>query len=144
MRGSLVLIPRTASVSPHFRTVVHGSSQYALFFQLIHRKVFVNDTTHDLAKHGEDSINKAAGQAQRGIEQTASRLSSNVESARQSAKPLLDQASDAAAQLRSTATQASDSIISYTQDNPVKALLFAAAGGALLLTLIKALTPARD
>jgi ElaB/YqjD/DUF883 family membrane-anchored ribosome-binding protein len=42
------------------------------------------------------------------------------------------------------AAQASDSVISYTQENPVKALLIAAASGALLLTLINAITPSRD
>ncbi len=59
-------------------------------------------------------------------------------------KQSVDAVSDAALRVRKTASQASDSVISYTQENPVKALLIAAASGALLLTLINAITPSRD
>jgi hypothetical protein len=55
-----------------------------------------------------------------------------------------DQSGAAIQRARDTAAQASDSILEYTRTNPVKALMFAAASGALLLTLIKALTPSRD
>ena len=42
------------------------------------------------------------------------------------------------------ASQASDTIIGYAKENPVKALLIAAASGALVVSLIKMLTPSRD
>lgn len=92
-----------------------------------------NIDNNTLAKHGHALADKAtpflsrvAGQAQALSQQS------------------LDAVSDAAQQARKTASQASDSIISYTQENPVKALLIAAASGALLLTIINAITPSRD
>lgn len=56
----------------------------------------------------------------------------------------IDAVSDAWAQARDTAVDASDSIVAYTKKNPVKALAFAAASGALLYAIIQALTAERD
>jgi ElaB/YqjD/DUF883 family membrane-anchored ribosome-binding protein len=47
-------------------------------------------------------------------------------------------------QVRDTAADMSDSLLKYTKRNPGKALLMAAASGALLATLIMVLTPSRD
>ena len=88
--------------------------------------------------------NKAADKAKGRIDQAASSLSDTVESARQGAKPIFDQVGAAAGKIRDTASDASDSLITYTKDNPVKALMIAAAAGALFLTVLKALTPSRD
>ena len=99
---------------------------------------------NDVSQQGQDFANKAADKVKGGIDKAASTLSGTVESARQGAKPILDQVGAAASQMRDTAADASDSVITYTKDNPVKALMMAAAAGALLLSVIKALTPSRD
>jgi hypothetical protein len=49
-----------------------------------------------------------------------------------------------ASQARDAATTASDSIVAYTKENPMKALAMAAASGALLYMAMKALSPLRD
>jgi hypothetical protein len=56
----------------------------------------------------------------------------------------MDTISDMASQARDVASNASDSIVAYTKNNPVKALAIAVASGALLYAAIKALTPSRD
>lgn len=98
----------------------------------------------NVSKPGQDFANKAANKAKGGIDHAALTLSDTAESARQQAKPVLDQVSAAASKIRDTAADASDPLVTYTKDNPVKALMFAAAAGALFLTVIKALTPSRD
>ena len=57
------------------------------------------------------------------------------------ASPLLKKAADQAFDM---AADLSDNIVSYTKSNPAKALGVAAAAGALLYVLIKALTTSRD
>jgi ElaB/YqjD/DUF883 family membrane-anchored ribosome-binding protein len=56
----------------------------------------------------------------------------------------MDAVSDAAQRTRDAASYASDSIIVYTRENPVKALLIAAASGALLLSLMNIIKSRRD
>jgi ElaB/YqjD/DUF883 family membrane-anchored ribosome-binding protein len=56
----------------------------------------------------------------------------------------IDAVSGALSQARDAASDASDSIVAYTQKNPVKALAIAAASGALLYAVTKALRPTRD
>ncbi len=48
----------------------------------------------------------------------------------------IDGARDTSRQLRERAAQASDSTVNYIKDEPVKAMLIAAAAGAALVTLI--------
>jgi ElaB/YqjD/DUF883 family membrane-anchored ribosome-binding protein len=67
-----------------------------------------------------------------------------ADQARTVAKQGMETVSAATQQVRDTAAQLSDSVVSYTKKNPVKALLISAAAGAVLLTLIKALVPSRD
>jgi ElaB/YqjD/DUF883 family membrane-anchored ribosome-binding protein len=89
----------------------------------------------------------------------AATLADDVDALRRNAAPVLtevaaraqtigrqgmDAISDVIKLARNGASQTSDSIIDYTKENPVKALMIAAASGALLLILIKALTPSRD
>lgn len=47
-------------------------------------------------------------------------------------------------QVRGAAADVTDSLMKYTKRDPGKALLIAAASGALLAALIVALTPSRD
>ena len=98
----------------------------------------------NLSQQGQDLVNKAADKAKGGINKAASALSDTVESARQQSEPIIDQVGTAANHIRDGAAEAADSLVTYTKGNPMKALMIAAAAGALLLTVIKALTPSRD
>ena len=75
---------------------------------------------------------------------TGSTLTKAVERAQSIGRQGVDAVSDAAQQARVVASDATDLIISYTKENPIKALMLAAASGALLLSLIKVLKPSRD
>lgn len=125
-----------------------------------------NSMTSDIVKNGQTLAGKAADKVQGGIRdaQNAAKdagttLSNKVDDLRSDAAPALtklvgraqsmgkqgvDNISDMASQARDAASNASDSIVAYTKENPVKALTIAAASGALLYAAIKALTPSRD
>jgi ElaB/YqjD/DUF883 family membrane-anchored ribosome-binding protein len=79
-----------------------------------------------LARNVEHSIDKVTGKAQGLAKQGRGTIDTAVQ------------------QVRDTAADMSDSLTTYTKDNPGKALLMAAASGALLVALIRALTPSRD
>jgi ElaB/YqjD/DUF883 family membrane-anchored ribosome-binding protein len=122
--------------------------------------------TGNLPKNGQTLADRAAGKVQDGIrdaQQTAkdagNTLSNKVDDLRSEAGPTLskvvgraqsigrqgmDAVSDAADRARKFSANASDLIIDYTKDNPVKALLIAAATGAALLGLVKLLKDSRD
>ena len=74
----------------------------------------------------------------------AKKFDSVVGQAKDTAKQGLDTVKDAVQQTRDSVSGSSKALITYTQENPVKALMIAAASGALLWTLLKALTPSRD
>ena len=86
----------------------------------------MTSSVNHFVKQGQDIAGQAADQAQdlgrRG-----------VAAARDTAQQALDAASDVA-----------ESMIGYTKKNPAKALLIAAASGALLMALAKVLSPSRD
>jgi ElaB/YqjD/DUF883 family membrane-anchored ribosome-binding protein len=125
-----------------------------------------NSTTSGYVKNGHTLADKAADKVQSGIrdaqhsaKEAGAALSNKVDDLRSDAAPALakvagraqsmgrqsiDTISDMAGQARDAAANASDSIVAYTKKNPVKALAFAAASGALLYAAIKALTPSRD
>jgi ElaB/YqjD/DUF883 family membrane-anchored ribosome-binding protein len=119
--------------------------------------------TNDISGKGQAFADKAADKvqggirnAQQGVNSAASAASSRVESLRSATGPAIDKASDTAQGLfrqgidavtdatrraQDFAADAQDSVVSYTREKPVKALLIAAAAGAVLVTLIRALTP---
>jgi ElaB/YqjD/DUF883 family membrane-anchored ribosome-binding protein len=108
----------------------------------------MNTTSNDLAKQGQDFIDKTADKVNgdiRNARQTANKLG---ETAAEQAQTIvgrgIDSAKAAAQQVRDSATQASESVVTYTKENPVKAILIAAATGALLVTLFKALSRSRE
>ena len=116
-----------------------------------------------LAEQGQDMADKAAGTAQSAIQSTQraadnalDSLSSKVEDLRGQAAPLLNRVSsqaeaaarrgieavrDTSQQLREKALRASDSAVGYVKDEPIKAMLIAAATGALLMGLVGAAQP---
>jgi len=59
------------------------------------------------------------------------------------ASQAIDSMTSATKQVRATVTDVSDGVVSYTQDNPFKAILISAAVGALAATVVSALIPSR-
>jgi ElaB/YqjD/DUF883 family membrane-anchored ribosome-binding protein len=119
-----------------------------------------------LAQQGQDMADGAAGTAQdairstqRASDQALNRLSDKVDEVRSQAAPLLNKVSsqaeaaarrgmeavrDTSQQLRERAQQAQDMTVAYVKDEPIKAMLIAAATGALLMGLISLLSRSRD
>jgi ElaB/YqjD/DUF883 family membrane-anchored ribosome-binding protein len=98
------------------------------------------NTTGDntnLADQGKDLANKAAEKIQSGLQGMTGKAQSLAKQGR-------DTIDTAVQQVRDTTADMSDSLLTYAKDNPGKALLMAAASGALLVALIRALTPPRD
>ena len=117
----------------------------------------------DFANKGQALADKAADKLQGGIRDAkqgansaASVASNKVESMRSGVGPAIDRASDKAQGLLSQgldavsnatrkaqdfAADTQDSIVTYTRAKPVTALLIAAAAGAVVVSLIRALTP---
>jgi ElaB/YqjD/DUF883 family membrane-anchored ribosome-binding protein len=124
-----------------------------------------NSITADL-QNGQQMADKAADKVQGGIreaksatKQAGAALSNKIDELQQDAAPVINKAfdrvksmgrqgmeavGDAAQRTRDAASNASDSVIAYTKDNPVKALLIAAASGALLVSLLNVLRSSRD
>ncbi len=73
-----------------------------------------------------------------------SKLSETVGRAQAMGRQGFDAVSDAAQRAQEIASDTSDSIIRYTRKNPAKALLIAAAAGALLLSVVQMLKSSRD
>ena len=89
-----------------------------------------NSVTGTLANTGQVLADKATDKIQSGI--------------RYAGKQGVSAITEMASQARDAASTASDSIVAYTKENPMKALAMAAASGALLYMAIKALSPLRD
>ncbi|MBC7973907.1 MAG: hypothetical protein H7138_02900 [Myxococcales bacterium] len=123
-------------------------------------------TTKPLAQQGQDMADSAAAGAQNAIRSTQraadsalDRMSEKVDEVRSQAAPILnkvtsqaeaaarrgmDAVRDTSQQLREKAVQASDLTVAYVKDEPIKAMLIAAATGALLMGLISLMTRSRD
>jgi ElaB/YqjD/DUF883 family membrane-anchored ribosome-binding protein len=114
--------------------------------------------TQGLSMNDTSLINQAGNMAdgairstQRMANDTLDSLAGTVQDLRHQAEPLLNRAShqaaalaqlgadavhDGARHVRDTAGQARDTTVSYIRDEPVKAMLIAAATGAALMALI--------
>jgi ElaB/YqjD/DUF883 family membrane-anchored ribosome-binding protein len=125
-----------------------------------------NSLTSSFTTTGQALADKAADKTQSGFrtaqdiaKETGNVLSSKLEDVRSDAGTAvrkgarrvraarqqgLDAITDMAGQAREVASHATDSIVAYTKKNPVKALAIAAASGAVLYTMIKALSPSRE
>jgi len=126
----------------------------------------MSSTPKSLGQQGEEAADQAAGTAQSAIRSTRSAadsaldtLSSKVETVRSQAGPVLskvtsqaeaaarrgiDAVRDTSQQLREKAVHASDVTVAYVKDEPIKAMLIAAATGALLMGLISLMSRSRD
>jgi len=126
----------------------------------------IGSTTKPLAQQGQDLADSAAAGAQgairstqRAADQALDRLSDKVDEARSAAAPILNRVSaqaeaaarrgvdavrDTSQQIRDKAMQVSDTTVAYVKDEPIKAMLIAAATGALLMGIITMLARSRD
>ena len=103
------------------------------------------------ADHAADSATSAIKSTQNLANGALDRLNDKVENARDDAVPMLnrltsqaeaaarrgaDAVKETSAQLRDKALQAQDTTVGYIKDEPMKAMLIAAATGAALMALI--------
>ena len=122
--------------------------------------------TKPMSQEGKDAVSSATSKAQGGIRATQQAANSALDKAsdkigelKNEASPLLEQASDQAQKLvqqaremfndafqtlRDEASEVSDKAVAYTKDEPVKAMLIAAATGAALVGLISMMARSRD
>jgi ElaB/YqjD/DUF883 family membrane-anchored ribosome-binding protein len=125
-----------------------------------------NTGTKPLGQQAQDMGDNAASTAQGAIrstqrtaDQTFDRLSDKVDDLRNQAQPMLNKVTsqaeaaarrgmeavrDTSQQLRERALQAQDMTVAYVKDEPIKAMLIAAATGAVLMGLISMLGRSRD
>jgi len=110
----------------------------------------VPNSGEDMADAAASRIQSGIREAKKTIDKAGDQLSSKVEGLRTDSKPaikhLRDQAQslaegvrDTGRQFRDAAIRTSDSVTSFTKENPVKAILIAAASGAALMTLCNAI-----
>jgi ElaB/YqjD/DUF883 family membrane-anchored ribosome-binding protein len=107
--------------------------------------------SNNLADQAAQSADHAIKSTQRMANEALDGLAGTVQDMRQQAAPLLsrvteqasalaqrglDAARDRVEPLREKALQASDSTVSYIKDEPVKAMLIAAAAGAALMAML--------
>ena len=113
------------------------------------------EQTNNLADQAAISADSAIKSTQRVTNEALDSLAGSVQDLRQQAAPLLERATtqasalaqrsvdtvrDTAQQLRERALRASDSTVNYIKDEPVKAMLIAAATGAGLMALLSLMT----
>jgi ElaB/YqjD/DUF883 family membrane-anchored ribosome-binding protein len=116
------------------------------------------ETSNHLVDQAAQSADNAIQSTRRLADDTLDSLAGGVQDLRQQATPMLnrvgEQASalasrgaaavrDGSQQLRDRAMHASDSTIGYIKDEPVKAMLIAAATGAALMAMLSLLTRSR-
>lgn len=116
------------------------------------------DQSNALADHAASSADTAIRSTQRMANNALDGLASSVQDARNEVTPMLNRASEQASALaqrgvnalrdssqglRDSATRASDNTVMYIKDEPLKAMLIAAATGAALMALIGMLSRSR-
>ena len=112
-------------------------------------------TTSDFSKHGRDLADKAANKIQYGLQdaertvnRAANQLSGKADKLRSDAKPWFkkttQQTQSIVQVVGDAASQASESVNAYAKENPFKAILIAAASGAVLATLFRTISRLRD
>lgn len=108
-----------------------------------------------LADQAASSADSAIKSTQRATNSAFDSLAGGVQDLRQQAGPMIDRAAsqatdlaqrgaDTAQQLRERALRASDVTVNYIREEPVKAMLIAAATGAGLMALISLMTRSSD
>ncbi len=107
--------------------------------------------SNSVGNHGTPISDKSGDKIQDGIrdaqqiaKDAGASIVSKFDSVTGQAKHGLDTVKDALKQARDSVFDSSEALVTYTKENPVKALLIAAASGALLWSVLKALTPSRE
>jgi ElaB/YqjD/DUF883 family membrane-anchored ribosome-binding protein len=118
-------------------------------------KKIAEQQTNPLADQAAESADHAIKATQRVTNEALDGLSHTVQDIRQQAAPLfnrvgeqagemaqrsVDAIRDSSEQLREKALRASDSTVGYIKDEPVKAVLIAAATGAALMAMLSLMT----
>lgn len=126
----------------------------------------MSGTTNTLSQQGQEALDKGASNAQGALRSTQraadsafDAMSEKIDEARGQVAPMLSKVSsqaeaaarrgmdavrDTSQQLREKAVHAQDVTVAYVKDEPVKAMLIAAATGALLMGLISMMGRSRD
>ena len=117
------------------------------------------DQPGNLADQAAQSADSAIKSTQRVANEALDNLAGSVQDIRQQAAPLLNRATEQASalaqrgidavrdgsqQLRDKALKASDGTVNYIKDEPVKAMLIAAATGAALMSMAALISRPRD
>ena len=115
----------------------------------------VSEQPNNLADQAAMSADHAIKATQRVANEALDGLANGVQDLRHQAAPLLnrvgeqagamaqrgvDAIRDGSEQLRERALRASDTTVSYVKDEPVKAMLIAAAAGAALMAMLSLMT----
>lgn len=119
----------------------------------------ISQQGQDIADHAAYTAEGAIRSTQRAADGALDSLSSKIDDVRSQAAPMLskvtsqaeaaarrgiDAVRDTSQQLRDKATQASDMTVAYVKDEPIKAMLIAAATGALLMGIVTMMARSRD
>jgi len=117
------------------------------------------ETSNTLVDQASDSAERAIKSTQRMANETLDSLAGSVHDVRDRVAPVLNRSSeqlaalaqrgvdavrDSSQQLKDKALRASDTTVGYIKDEPVKAMLIAAATGAALMALIGLLSRSRS
>ena len=110
-----------------------------------------SDSANLLVDHAAQAADSAIKSTQRLANDTLDSIADSVQDARRETAPLLNRATEQASaiaqrsvdalrdgsqSLRDSATRATDSTVLYIKEEPVKAMLIAAATGAALMALV--------
>jgi len=117
------------------------------------------ESSNNLVDQASDSADRAIKSTQRMANETLDSLAGSVHDVRDRVAPVLNRSSeqlaalaqrgvdavrDSSQQLKDKALRASDTTVGYIKDEPVKAMLIAAATGAALMALIGLLSRSRN
>lgn len=116
------------------------------------------DQPTNIADHAAQTADEAIKSTQQVANHALDSLAGSVQNARQQVSPLLDRATEQASalahrgveavrhgsqQLRDTALHATDTTAGYIKNDPIKAVLIAAATGAALMALVSLISRSR-
>jgi ElaB/YqjD/DUF883 family membrane-anchored ribosome-binding protein len=151
MGKSFSNLSNSLSNSTHTSELKEGAMENSISNSLVTGSQKIADKTADKVQTGIRDARDAA-------EEAGSTLSIKVEDLRSDAGPAIqrvigrvqsvsrqsvDAIGDMASTVRDAASNTSDAIVAYTKKNPANALAIAAASGALLYAVIKALRSSR-
>ena len=118
-----------------------------------------SEQPNNVADHAAKSADHAIKSTQRVANEALDGLADSVQELRHQAAPLLNRVTEQASamahrgmdavqessqHLREKALRASDTTVSYIKDEPIKAVLIAAAAGAALMAMLGRMSRSRD